>query len=58
MHMIEDMPCNHLSQIDVKSSSSAAVSPASTSFSICRPTLVTFRLLPVIEHSQFDPRGR
>jgi hypothetical protein len=42
MRMLEDMPDSHLSQIDVKSSSSAAVSPASTS--LASPTLVTFRV--------------
>lgn len=31
MHMTEDMPDSHLSQIDVKSSSFAATSPTSKS---------------------------
>jgi len=56
MHMLEDMPCTHLSQIDVKSSSSAAVSPASTS--LASVIHVIFRDLPVTGHSQFDPQGK
>jgi hypothetical protein len=35
--MLEDMPDSHLSLIDVKSSSSVAVSPASTSLASVVP---------------------